>query len=396
MRPHILIIVLTSSCYFTAESKVCNKYAVTTYLKRPLYEFSVKILDRVTQETGGHFVFSPVYSWLQLVNIAEGAERLTLNELRNVTGRYWKRCMRRILRVILNRENNQTKIRSKSLVIVDRLLRVKKPFKKRLELLKTVKVESLDFDAADASSDKVNEILSNATEGDILNAVDPDDFNQTLLLMSDAISFTNAWLKPFISAHTKNEIFYHGTTPIGEVNMMTQTEHFNYVKIDKINAEILELPCIDENHSMLIFLPTEGRIIDLFYDFKRIRLANIFNMFKKSGDAPLVNVRVPRFEIMTDVINLPELLSDMGVTRIFDPNQADLKGISEYSINVSIMRQKARIRVTEEGVNAVAEPTISNEVSIDFVANRPFGFMLVQKSTEIPLFAGIYLWPSVY
>lgn len=340
-------------------------------------------------------MFSPISSWLQLMNIAEGAERQSLTELRNVTGRNWKRCMSRIFREILNRDN-QAAIKSESLVIVDKLLRVKKRFKKRLELLNTVRVESLNFDAADASSDIANEILSDATGGEIVDAVYPDDFNQTSLLMNDVISFSNAWLKPFMPVHTKKDSFYHGKSIIGEVNMMAQTEHFNYAQIEKINAEVLELPCIDENHSMLIFLPTKGRVIDLFYELKGIRLANIFNMFKSRDEAPLVNVRVPRFEILTDVLNLPELLNDMGVKRIYNPNQADLKGISDYPINVSVMRQKTRIRVTEKGVNAVAEPTISNEVSVDFVANRPFCFMLVQKSTEIPLFAGIYLWPSVY
>lgn len=154
----------------------------------------------------GHFVFSPISSWLQLMNIAEGAERQSLTELRNVTGRNWKRCMSRIFREILNRDN-QAAIKSESLVIVDKLLRVKKRFKKRLELLNTVRVESLNFDAADASSDIANEILSDATGGEIVDAVYPDDFNQTSLLMNDVISFSNAWLKPFMPVHTKKDSF---------------------------------------------------------------------------------------------------------------------------------------------------------------------------------------------
>ncbi|XP_063547127.1 ovalbumin-related protein X-like [Cydia strobilella] len=388
------VFLLSFCCYSLAKN--CDERSVTAYYKKPIYEFSTGLLDRVSQETDGHFVCSPINSWMQLVNLAQGAHGATLKQIWKVTG-HGKPCMQRTLRKTLNSfYGNVKNYKSQSLVIVDKYLAVKKNFKRRVERSKTVKVVSLDRDTAYESADQASEIIKRATG--IRNSIDPFEFMLTSLMLADVATFKAAWRQPFDPGFTAREpfYFYHGSRKAGEVNMMSSIGYFNYINLTAINAEVLELPCIDERRSMLIFLPTNGTIKDLFFHMKRIRIPTIFNLFKKSKNK-LVVLRLPRFKISSEIVNLPELISDMGVSYIFKSN-GNLKGISDFPIRVNRMKQVVEIEVTEEGVAAeIVQNLIDPEVEpIKFAADRPFAFMLVDKPTEIVLFAGVYSIPSVF
>jgi serine protease inhibitor len=129
----------------------------------------------------------------------------------------------------------------------------------------------------------------------------------------------------------------------------------------------------------------------MYYLLPRIRLMTIFNKFRREK-AKLINVKLPRFNITSDIDIVPELLYDMGVKRVFHPDLANLRGISDYKIYTSLMTQVAKIEVNEAGVtaSAVADFLVSNRVSEEFTANRPFGYMLVDRKSELILFAGMY------
>ncbi|XP_063372946.1 ovalbumin-related protein X-like [Cydia amplana] len=386
------VFLLTFCCYTLAKN--CDERSVTASYKKPIYEFSTGLLDRVSQETDGHFVCSPINSWLQLVNLAQGAHGATLKQIWKVTG-HGKPCMQRTLRKTLNSLYGEVKeYKSQSLVIVDKYLAVKKDFKRRVEQSKTVRVVSLDRDTPYESADQASEIIERATG--VGNSIDPFEFKLTSLMLADVATFKAAWRQPFDPGFTAREPFYHGSVKVGEVNMMSSIGYFHYINLTAINAEVLELPCIDERRSMLIFLPTNGTIKDLFFHMKRIRIATIFNLFKKSKNK-LVVLRLPRFKISSEIVNLPELISDMGVSYIFK-SSGNLKGISDYLIRVNRMKQVVEIEVTEEGVSAeIVQNLINPEVEpIKFEADRPFAFMLVDKPTEIVLFAGVYSNPSVF
>lgn len=386
------VFLISFCCYSLAKN--CDERSVTAYYKKPIYEFSTGLLDRVSQETDGHFVCSPINPWLQLVNLAQGAHGATLKQIWKVTG-HGKPCMQRTLRKTLNSLYGEGEdYKCQSLVIIDKYLAVKNYFKRRVERSKTVKVASLDRDTPYDSADEASEIIERATG--VRNSIDPFEFKLTSLMLADVATFKAAWRQPFDPGFTAVQPFYHGNVKLGEVNMMSSIGYFNYINLTAINAEVLELPCIDKRRSMLIFLPTNGTIKDLFFHMKRIRIATIFNLFKKSKNK-LVVLRLPRFKISSEIVNLPELISDMGVSYIFKII-GNLKGITDFPIRVNRMKQVVEIEVTEEGVAAdIVQNLIDPEVEpMKFEANRPFAFMLVDKPTEIILFAGVYSIPSVF
>ena len=84
----------------------------------------------------------------------------------------------------------------------------------------------------------------------------------------------------------------------------------------------------------------------------------------------------------------------------FDPNLADLRGISDNgNLFVSFVKQNTFVDVNEEGTEAAAVTTIGVELtsapSIDhYVFDKPFVFMIRERTTNAFLFAGTVLNPA--
>ncbi|XP_047510621.1 serine protease inhibitor 77Ba-like [Pieris napi] len=380
----------------------CSQDSAMVSFKRPTYDFSVRILDRVSQETGSHFVFSPISTWLQLMTLAEGAKGPTADELWKVTRYHRMKCFRRKYREILNLMDDELLPMTKrsSTIVVNKLLDVKTSFTNEVIKSKETKVLLLDVDDLAGSAAKVNDIIKTNMDGVIEEGLYQDDFNLTMLLLADTAYFRSDWQAPFNPVYTSKEIFYsEENEPIGDVKLMTQIGYFNVTDVPYVNARILELPFSPESRvSMLILLPKVGSVKDMYYKLKDIRLMTIYSLLKRTGPT-LVSVKLPRFKITTNLVNIPELLYDMGVKRVFYPNLADLSGISDHATHASIMTQIADIEITEKGANAssMADFLISNPYTKEeFVANRPFAYLIVDKKTDIILFAGMYSNPSIY
>lgn len=396
----LLAILILSHTVLTQRYN-CSEKSALQLLKRPAYEFSIKILDRVTQNNDAHFVFSPLSAWLQLSALAEGAKGRTFRELWSVTKQTRNKCYKSKLSRIIRKQSKylSAEYRRRSVIVIDKFMGAKKRFIKDVQQLYGVKVLLKNFDQLQKSAEEVNNFVAKGTDGIISNAVYIDDFNKTYMLLSDNVVFKSAWKFPFDTARTQVEPFKSfGGALLGNVNMMGYTGYLNIAEMSIINARVLEIPCL-YNFSMLVLLPLKrSSIYDTFYYLNRTTLMSVFNAFKMEGEK-LVNVKLPRFRINSTVDNLAELLYDMNVKRIFDPNAAELSHISDFTLYASLVTQEAHIEVTEQGVRANASPaSLINETSekIDFFVNRPFAYLIVEKKTQFILFAGTYSEPELY
>lgn len=80
----------------------------------------------------------------------------------------------------------------------------------------------------------------------------------------------------------------------------------------------------------------------------------------------------------------------MGIKDIFDENYANLQKISQ-NIFVSSIFHATRIIVNEEGTEAAAvvQATLTNKsIPPKFHINRPFLYIILEKTTNLLLFAG--------
>ncbi|XP_059061290.1 serine protease inhibitor 77Ba-like [Achroia grisella] len=396
MRSQLIFLACVALVY--GRDGPCSESRTRAILKRSTYDFSVKLLDRVSQETDAHFVYSPLSTWIQLASLAEGAKEDTLNEIWNVTRHHNRYCLKKNWKRIINEMDDDLKTvyKRKSVLVIDKLLNVKRSFIRNVQRLNSFKVLLYNFNNKQRAADKVNDYIEKATDGVITDILYPDDFRATVALLAGGVYFKNAWKMSFNPVYTYPKPFYsiYGNAT---VNMMKQIGYFNITNIPIIHTKVLEIPCEKDRISMLVFLPESPYAMDLFYSLHKIQLITVYKLFQRNGPK-LVNVQLPRFNMTTDIDSLPELIHDMGAKKLFQPYRAEFKGISDYRVYASLITQIANIEVSEYGVKAevALENMVSDNNPVDFIVNKPFAFMLVDKVNDLILFAGAYSKPSLF
>ena len=117
-----------------------------------------------------------------------------------------------------------------------------------------------------------------------------------------------------------------------------------------------------------------------------------------------VHLEIPKFKIESE-IRLVSILKRLGMTKMFQQEVADFKGISDIPLYVSDAIQKALIEVDETGTEAAAATAIvtstKNKKAVrprklePFVADHPFLFFIRDLKTKLLLFQGRVTVPSL-
>ena len=115
------------------------------------------------------------------------------------------------------------------------------------------------------------------------------------------------------------------------------------------------------------------------------------------GLSPIkVHLTMPKFEIEYERV-LNDDLQNMGLTTIFDPNNANFSSMSDVPLVVSMVKQKAYVKVDEVGTEAAAVSVVTvlamsaaprPEKIIEFNADRPFIIVIRDMHTNRILFVG--------
>jgi len=118
-----------------------------------------------------------------------------------------------------------------------------------------------------------------------------------------------------------------------------------------------------------------------------------------------VHLELPKFKFESE-IPLVEILKNLGLTKMFEPDAANFKGISNNPLHVSDAVQKALIEVDETGTEAASATSAflderKNRVTglgknMDyFVADHPFLFFVRDLQTRLLLFQGRVALPTL-
>ncbi|XP_061384750.1 serine protease inhibitor 77Ba-like [Danaus plexippus] len=381
----------------------CTVEKAEPLFRRSVYEFSVDLLSRIALEKDNHFVTSTFSIWVLLSCASLGASGGTLNELKQVLQLNENKCFNnkymKLASTVTTNNDTGVILERSALIFVDKTISLSDFYKARLGMTSIADVETASFDNPDVVAYVINEYVRRATHDTIEDIITPADLENSLIVMLDAIFFKGIWKKQFSVEDTEVSAFYNDLgDSIGDVNLMFISSQFKVGIIKQIDAQILELPYGNsDRYSMILFLPLDGvPLYNVISNLKSINLASIKNFLK--NDPITVQVQIPRFEISSDLNNLKELMIDMGLKAMFE-DRADFSFMSDFPLHISNFIQKAHIEVTEEG-------TVSSASTLDdfsfrsmpyqFIANKPFLYMIVDKQVEVPLFMGAYSKPSLY
>ena len=252
--------------------------------------------------------------------------------------------------------------------------------------------------------DVINKWASDNTEKMIEKVLDDSSFDpDAVSYLLNAIYFKGEWTKKFDKHYTVDEDFWDSgnSTPTTTRPMMHMTTELEYAEID--GYQVLRLPYGNGSFQMTILLPdasnisyNDDAILDPFFNIP-LPSATTWSEINKKMSSSLVDLKLPRFETSTD-IDLPQIMSDLGMPDAFNPNKADFSKFCNTSTYIGLMKQVARIKLDEEGTEAAAVTVIGMKNTIVseepkmvyFYANHPFIYIISEKSSNAIFFIGQY------
>jgi serpin B len=251
-------------------------------------------------------------------------------------------------------------------------------------------VYPLDFHQP-AAKDAIDAWARQMTAGRIQKVFDQID-SDTAAVLANTVYFKGEWRVPFDDANTRDEPFHRADA--STVSASTMADEIPVGYSDGPGWQAIAIPYGEDGaFSMWVLLPTD----DLT---PRDLLAPSVLSAARDFETQRVDVRLPRWDFAADVALKDELIR-LGLGTLFDPNQADLSGISEIDLYVTQAVHRATITVDEYGSEAaavtaaVAAPTSAPPPpSVSFHADHPFAFAIVHNATATPLFYGVVADPT--
>jgi serpin B len=239
---------------------------------------------------------------------------------------------------------------------------------------------------------EINSTIAKQTNNKIQNLMPEGSISPDVrIVLTNAVYFKDSWAKVFKKEETRESDFHSSTEKTVKAMFMHQKGHFNSFEDEVVS--VLELPFNHENYSLLILLPKIG--IDEFEsDFFN---AETYSTWKFES-WNFSRILIPRFKAEQET-EPKSILQKFGMQLVFREGEADLSGITnEQSLAISGIFHKAYIEVNEEGAEAAAATGAVAElrglnVPHQFIADRPFIFLIRENHSESILFIGKLIDP---
>ena len=210
----------------------------------------------------------------------------------------------------------------------------------------------------------------------------------TVSMALNALAFKGKWSSVFDPGKTTSNYAFHlWGGKIGVVDMMLQTESFEYAEDDQY--QLLRMPYGNGAFEMVFLLPLEKN-----GDVQAVSLEQWERLLSKAEEKELP-VGIPKFKIET-ALSLDGHLSNMGMPTSFS-GEADFSLIADVpgTIRLKDTRQACYIEVDESGAKAAAATVIPAGLTgapltkkTEFIADHPFLFAIIERSTQGILLMG--------
>ncbi len=221
----------------------------------------------------------------------------------------------------------------------------------------------------------------------------------TVLALATTVYFRAKWSNVFSEENTTEEVFHAASGDI-TCEFMHQSGTNTYFWGENFGAISRGL---ENSGSMLLILPDEDVVVEQLLVDKEVLDFIYGNDVWENQKHLIVNQSVPKFDVVSD-FSLIEGLNNLGVTDVFDMDEADFSPLlaANADIDVALTEAKhaARVTIDEEGCTAAAFTVMlacgagrpPKEV-MDFVLDRPFLFVINGQDNQ-PLFIGVVNQPK--
>ncbi|MBQ7419429.1 MAG: serpin family protein [Prevotella sp.] len=373
-------------------------------------KFTLNFLKTVNEKdlSGKSFIYSPLSITYVLGMVNEAATGTTEKELEQTLGfheggiqavnDYCKKLIDGLPKV-----DPKVTLNIANAIFLNKEYTLMDQFQEKMKTYYDAKAETLDFQAP-GTLNHINNWCNENTNGMIPTILDKVDPGMVSYLLN-AIYFKADWASKFDVKNTKTETFTteSGTT---QLPLMHQNVLISYLKTDTYSAVII--PYGSGLWNMTVLLPAEGKTTDdVIREIAESSVLNNRGWCGTGGDTFQgyeVDLKLPRYETDSDTNTLGDgligVLKTMGIRLAFDSHFAEIPNMTGNPVYIAMMRQKAKIKVNEDGSEAAAVTaagiyaTSANGSSTytypkaRFHANRPFVYVIREASSGVILFVG--------
>lgn len=355
-------------------------------------QFCLDLYGRLRAENENIF-FSPYSIWTALAMTSEGARGETAEQMEKVLRAPQDPDTRRTaikdLIAVMNTPEAAYELSTANALWAQRDHVFLREYVLTIEEFYAAKTANLDFKTdAEGSRKTINDWVSDKTRQRIKDLIPAGVLSaMTRLVLTNAIYFKAAWLERFEATQTTPRPFFTSTGDTVSIPMMIMTKaRLPYAETPE--AQVLELPYSGDSLAMLVMLPRARGLARLETQLDM----NHLNEWTGQLSQQELDIFLPRFTLETKY-DLSGLLGDMGMARAFSA-QADFSGMDgKGELFISAVIHQAFVEVNEEGTEAAAATgvvmeTVSVRPRIEFRADHPFVFMILDKRTQAILFMG--------
>ncbi len=358
-------------------------------------------LDGQLRREPGNRVFSPLSVSAVVAMLAAGAQGETREQLAStlhldLTAGALDRAMQSVLAGLGPGAGSTVQLDVANGLWTDRRLPVRRGFVRSLRSRYGALAGSLDFALdPEVAREEINRWGSRMTHDLIPEVLHPGAVDsQTAFIVANAVYFGGKWAEPFLLDTTQTYPFARAEGSEVDIPLMHVRGTFGALMRPGFVA--VDFPYEGEEYSMTILVPETPDGLPVL---EQAMTPSTFAGWVENLSPEYLMVFLPRFEITSD-LDLIEPMLSLGATDAFDPDRADFSGVagSPGDIYLYLLRQQARIRVTEEGTEAAAV-TVGGGLAFSFeptplVVDRPFLFVLRHRPTGTILFLGRVEDPS--
>lgn len=257
----------------------------------------------------------------------------------------------------------------------------------------------VDFKDTASVKDEIKSFVDKNTEGMISNYESPVN-EATVADILNAVYFYGEWQNKFEADDTFEDTFHTTEKDVKTDMMHMGKRYFRYVsEIDGIKA--VALPYDGSTYEMDLFMYSDPDKKDVKGLFNGTDPEKVLETLDKAEEISLNSLVIPKFKMDLDIKGLKEKLSTLGMEKVFS-DEADLSLLAK-DLKISDICHRAVLEVDEEGSRAAAVTEVIMELTSslpfeeeinEFIADRPFIFVIRDKESGIILFTGRFIKPE--
>lgn len=405
-----ILTFLLFSCKTKKEMKNSSEMSATgakieANQNKKLTDFSFKLYSNlIKDEPRKNYSFSPVSLNLAMGMAYAGAEGKTADDISNVMGFY--RDKQNFSLSISEYMDLLDKIAQDSLVefrlankiYLEQTYKILPSYQAVIEKYFDGAFQLADFiKNAQKEAKNINSWVEKITNNRIKNLIPDGTLSpSTAMVLVNAIYINSDWKHQFKKEKTQKKNFFLSEKEKLETDFMIQK--IKKIKYAEINSyKVIEMEYVNRDLSLLFILPDESNI-DNISDV--VLNGEQYKQICNSLNYEEVHIEIPKFKIESS-FNLSQMLKKMGMSSAF--SNADFSGISKNNnLQISQVLQKVFFEVDEKGTEAAAATAMivhttaliqNPDPTYEFIANRPFFYVLKENKYNTPLFIGQFVKP---